>query len=75
MDYERRVRDLACRLAGYALLGQSVLKHLERLLDTYDARRYVASMPPRTQKRLASAVRQLQAVVGAVGDDGVYPWL
>jgi len=66
---------LACRLASYALLGQSVLKHLEQLLNAYDAQRYETKLPPDIRKRLTSVVRQLQAVVEGVGDDSVYPWL
>ncbi len=75
LDCERRVRALPIRVAAYAILGQTVVKNLKRLLNTYDAQRYEANLPPEIRKQLDAAAECFRAIDDAVGDDGVYPWL
>jgi hypothetical protein len=75
VDYERRIRDLAVRITGYAMVGRSAVEHLQRLLDTYDAQRYKSRIPDHAKTQLSAAEKCFQSVIDGLGDEGVYPWL
>ena len=72
---EKSLRTTASRLTAYASLTHRLLEKVPKLLDSPDGQYYAAKLLAKDREHFARGTEAVRAVLNAVGDDGIFPWL